>query len=288
MTQNVEQFETQLHSGETILQALLRVSGLPESILVDAASKGAVWLSRQRGRGRTRPQRIRSIAIVVEEDSMVMLNYNPHVLASVALPMRRVSDHVNYSIWFKPSGMLCQGSKWSDHTVATEVAAQICQQPSFLVHRLDKSACGLMVIAHTRNALRQLNVLFEQRKIKKTYQALVCGLFESTLPLRIERPVDDREAITTVHSCEFDQSSDQSTLSLTIDTGRKHQIRKHLAELGHPIIGDRLYSKAGTVQQDHVNLQLVACALEFRCPFTHTEVVVAIDGRKALNAEILS
>lgn len=281
MTEAV-QYTTEVHAGETTLQALMRISVLSEPVVIEAAGKGAVWVSLQRGRGKTRPRRLHALGMDVPEGSTVMLNYDVQVLAQEPQLMHCLSDQVNYGIWFKPSGMLCQGSKWSDHTVATQVAASICDKHCYLVHRLDKATCGLLLIAYTKNALRKLNYLFEQRGIEKHYQAYVNGEFNYPLPLTMDTPIDARHALTTVASVRYDTAANRSALRLDIDTGRKHQIRKHLAGIGYPVIGDRLYSEQNTMNDSVENLQLVAYAVRFSCPFTKRDVAVSIDADKAL------
>ena len=281
-----KQFTTEILMGECPLDALCRISQLPVEVVSDAASKGAVWVSLQRGQGRTRPRRLRSALTPVKEGSSVMLNYNPGVLATQPQDMWCVSDQVNYGIWFKPAGMLCQGSKWSDHTTATEVAAGIRDKSCYLVHRLDRAACGLLVLAYTKNALRRLADMFAQRQITKTYSARVNGDFTLDLPMTLNSPIDDKSAITTIHGKLFDSENQSTTLRISIATGRKHQIRKHLASIGYPIVGDRLYEGKSTIHSQTINLQLVAQELNFKCPFTLEEVAVAIDSEKALIGEL--
>lgn len=277
------QYRTEILSSENVLQALQRESMLPELVLLDAAAKGAVWVSLQRGKGKTRPRRLRSLNTNVSEGSGVILNYDPAVLSKAPQPMHCLSDHVNYGIWFKPAGMLCQGSKWSDHTVATQVAAGITGKHCYLVHRLDKAACGLLLIAYTQNALRSLAVMFEKRLVSKTYQATVTGNMCAELPMTVDNPIDGKAASTTVLKVEFDTEHNRSVLTLSIDSGRKHQIRRHLAELGYPIVGDRLYGHQKDNESPASDLQLVACQLGFKCPFTTDAVSVTIDANSALS-----
>ena len=300
--QSAKQFNAELLDGECVLDALRRVSLLSDNELIDAAAKGAVWVSLRRGRGSTRPRRLRSMSTSVSEGSSVMLNYNPQVLASQPQAMWCVSDQVNYGIWFKPAGMLCQGSKWSDHTTATEVAAGIRNKPCYLVHRLDRAACGLLVLAYTKNSLRALADMFAAQKIAKTYSARINGEVSLDFPLTIETPIDEKSAVTTLHDTLFNSATQTSMLRLAIATGRKHQIRKHLAGIGYPILGDRLYADKQVEKQaegnegkcaeklpndyQEMNLQLVANELHFTCPFTRHEVAVAIDAEKALAGQL--
>ena len=300
--QSARQFNAELLDGECVLDALRRVSLLSDQELTDAAAKGAVWVSLRRGRGSTRPRRLRSMSTSVSEGSSVMLNYNPRVLASQPQPMWCVSDQVNYGIWFKPAGMLCQGSKWSDHTTATEVAAGIRNKPCYLVHRLDRAACGLLVLAYTKNSLRALADMFAAQKIAKTYSARINGEVSLDFPLTIETPIDEKSAVTTLHDKLFNSATQTSMLRLSIATGRKHQIRKHLAGIGYPILGDRLYAGKQVEKQaegnegkcaekltndsQEMNLQLVANELDFICPFTRHKVAVAIDAEKALAGQL--
>lgn len=263
------QCQVSIDQGDRPLAALSSESGLNEPTLEDAAHKGAVWVSRRQSRAErmttSRPVRLRSLQHPAAVNCLVMLNYNPQVLAEKPLNLVCISDHVNYGIWCKPAGMLCQGSKWGDHTTATQVANTMTGKNCYLVHRLDKAASGLLLIAYTKNATRRLTDMFQRRAIKKYYLVTVNGLYDLPLPRVVETPLDGKYAHTEILSAEADQDAGCSELSLSIATGRKHQIRRHLAAEGFPVIGDRLYSP----QFDHTqDLQLRACALSFDCPFT--------------------
>ena len=74
---------------------------------------------------------------------------------------------------------------------------------------------------------------------------------------------------------EFDASKNQSLLEARIETGRKHQIRRHLADLGYPVVGDRLY---GNGEAGGVDLQLMAFMLAFRCPVSGEKVVYQLEA----------
>lgn len=139
---------------------------------------------------------------------------------------------------------------------------------------------GLFLMALGEEAQRMLSGLFEQRRIDKTYLALVDGLVspvqgEINLPLICDWPnrpmqkVDPqgKPAQTHFQFIAYYPELDASAMSLRPRTGRSHQLRVHMRELGHPILGDRLYAPA-TVMQKTGRLMLHAHRLEFTDPFS--------------------
>ena len=142
-------------------------------------------------------------------------------------------------------------------------------------HRLDRAASGLILIAHSKSMTAKLQAIFRSRKVEKRYHVTVHGDFsEQPDPLRVEEPIDDNPAVSEFSCIEFQEGSNQSLLEARIATGRKHQIRRHLADLGFPVVGDRLY---GSGEADGVDLQLSACLLAFRCPVSGEKVEYRLD-----------
>ena len=180
-----------------------------------------------------------------------------------------ISDEGYYSVWNKPYGMLSQGSKWGDHCTIMRWSDQHLQpkRVSFVVHRLDRAANGLIVIAHEKVAAAALSKLFQDREIEKRYQIVVHGKFSQQAtkqnPIKVDSEIDGRSAISYFHLINYDADQDRSLVDVAIETGRKHQIRVHSAELGFPVVGDRLHGLEG----DKEDLQLSAYYLSFKCPF---------------------
>ena len=122
-----------------------------------------------------------------------------------------------------------------------------------IVHRLDKDTSGVMVVARTREALSALSGQFKNRVVKKRYLALVAGVIKKgsgSVELGLGRHVKDRkkmsvhthsarEAVTTYIVKE--RYRDATLVEVEIKTGRTHQIRVHMAHIGHPVLGDRVY-----------------------------------------------
>lgn len=269
------QIEVTVTAWGSALSQLQAATDLAEHQLLDAAQKGAVWRKKHKGH---KLQRIRDINAQTALSDQVFLNYDAEVLRTVALKPSLVSDEVNYSVWDKPSGMLSQGSKWSDHCTITQTVQQLHAKPTYLVHRLDKAANGLIVVAHTKNALKKLAALFADRQVEKHYRVLVHGEFNDQLPCLLNNDIDGKSASTSVLTATYNEIDNTSLLLVSISTGRKHQIRSHLSTHGFPVVGDRLFDGDRAHTQD---LQLSACRLAFECPFTHKQKQFEIESPEA-------
>jgi 23S rRNA-/tRNA-specific pseudouridylate synthase len=101
------------------------------------------------------------------------------------------------------------------------------------VHRLDTGASGVVIFARTRDAAANLSGMFASREVRKLYLARVAGTIDH--PVTIEAPIAGKDALTLVRPRGGD------LVEVQIETGRTHQIRIHLASIGHPIVGDRRY-----------------------------------------------
>ncbi len=147
-----------------------------------------------------------------------------------------------------------------------------------IVHRLDKDTSGLLIIAKNDQAHINMSKQIKDRQVKKIYIALVKGRTkeeEATINMPIGRSTKDRkkmavrkdgkEAIT--HFKVLRRYNNYTLLEVKIDTGRTHQIRVHMAEIGHPVVGDMVYSN-GKNEFGIQGQMLHAKSLEFRHPIT--------------------
>ncbi len=249
----------------------LLAEGLPLSRqkLKQTMEKGGVWLKKAKG-GR---RRIRRAKTPLHKGDVLELHYDAHILAAEAPSPQLIADKKAYSVWYKPAKMLSQGSKFADHCAITRWIEKNHEprRTAYLVHRLDRAASGLILIAHDRNTAAKLSNLFSTRNIQKRYRVEVNGKFAGDLPMRITTPLDGKTAESSILSASI--NDDQSELVVEIRTGRKHQIRRHLSEAGWPVSGDKLYGDPNARGE----LKLKADYLSFICPLSGVPVTYQLD-----------
>ena len=190
----------------------------------------------------------------------------------------------DYVIVNKPAGLLSNGPG----SVELRLRAQLGVPALQAIHRLDRDTTGCLWLALHAAARGKAIRLFESRSLLKTYHALVRGQMTQG-EFTISRPLDGQPAVT--HVMVLDTQPAASHVKLRLDTGRTHQVRKHMAALHHPLLGDTAYSAA---REPHAALRMIrrqmlhAAALAFTHPETGAPVRVQAplpeDFRKTLQA----
>jgi len=176
----------------------------------------------------------------------------------------------------KPSGLLSVPGKGAHLADCLMTRIQNAYPEALLVHRLDRDTSGVMVFALAPSAQRHLGLQFEKRHTKKTYVARVWGrLPEKTgtvdLPITSDWPnrplqkidhAEGRAAQTDWRVLRYEENA--TRVRLTPHTGRTHQLRIHMRELGHPILGDPFYASGAA--RDFPRLMLHSESLRLRHP----------------------
>lgn len=177
----------------------------------------------------------------------------------------------------KPAGLLSVPGRSAENQDCVVARLQSLYPDALTVHRLDQVTSGLLLHARGKDMQAALSMQFEQRRVGKRYEAVVQGVIESDagevdLPLIVDWPnrpkqmVDHERgmpALTRWRVLVRDVEARRTRVALEPITGRSHQLRLHMASIGHPIVGDVLYD-AAPAQRVHLH----ARSLRFTHPLT--------------------
>ncbi|HLG20090.1 MAG TPA: RluA family pseudouridine synthase [Bdellovibrionota bacterium] len=197
------------------------------------------------------------------------------------IPLHILWQSSDFLVVDKPAGLPTHPNDFSDrNTLANALLARFPAignvgddrlRPG-IVHRLDTDTSGLLLIARTQETFRVLRKLFDERKIQKTYVALVLGDIEQPGEIRAplaHHPKNPRKMVAVKEGTEIrSRPRDALTLYEPIErfglytllkvqtkSGRMHQIRVHLSSIGHPLAGDRLYQTSQERSRDSLGMK---------------------------------
>lgn len=286
-----------MHSGDARFTVFGPEAGLRLDAFVQARGRG---LSRSRAAALIRGghvalngRRAKPSSLVRDGDAVDVAVPLPQPLELVAqaLPLRVVYEAPHVIIVDKPAGLTVHPAPGHpDGTLVNALLALVPDLPGIggaqrpgIVHRLDKDTSGLIAVAKTDAAHRSLSRQLKERSVHKTYLALVSGALQDGAGA-VDRPISrhpkhrkrmavveaGRAALTHYRVVErFDGPHGRHTLLEAHPvTGRMHQVRVHLAHIGHPIVGDPVYGKRSPLVPRHF---LHAHRLEIALPPAETE-----------------
>ncbi len=181
------------------------------------------------------------------------------------------------AIIHKPAGILVSGNAFK--TVANALPQNL--KPSNLedatipqpVHRLDYGTTGALLVGKTASSIRVLNKLFEDKEIDKTYYAVTIGKMKELEGIIISE-VDGKESQSNykiIESVKSERFEFLNLVKLYPKTGRRHQLRIHLASIGNPILGDAAYGIENLILNGK-GIYLHAFSLQFFHPFTKEKI----------------
>lgn len=253
-------------------------------------SRVAIQRMLEEGNILVNGKKVKSSYKVQENDVITMQEEKPKEthLKAQNIPIQIIYEDTDIIVVNKPKGMVVHPANGNpDGTLVNSLMA-ICKdslsgiggeiRPG-IVHRIDKDTSGILVVAKNDKAHINLSEQIKKHEVSKTYIALVKGIVkenEATINMPIGRSTKDRkkmavrkdgkEAIT--HFKVLKRYDAYTLLEVKIETGRTHQIRVHLSQIGYPIVGDVVYSN-GKNEWKIVGQCLHSKSLEFKHPTTN-------------------
>lgn len=244
-----------------LIDFLEKHTKLSKTVLKKVLNNGGVWLRKL---STSKRLRIRRATTPLTKESHIEFFFDPKFLNLEVPKAREVFANKEWGLWYKPPGLLSQGTDFGDHASILRQVEQ-AHGKAYLIHRLDREAHGLMLFAYTHHAASSFSTLWQKGNVEKFYKVEVVGNLQKQFPDggEINFKVEAKEARTTFKILE--QKEHTAVIIAQIHTGRLHQIRRHFEELGYPVLGDPKY---GVGNKNSEGIKLMAYQLKFTDPLS--------------------
>lgn len=249
-----------------LIDYLAEKTGESKALLKRALTQGCCTVKRKNFKGLKRVRRAKFDLFVGDQ---VEFNFDPDLVPADTTGCHPLYEENSFGIWFKPAGVLSQGTKWGDEgSILRHI--EKTKPHVHLIHRLDFETSGVMVFAYTDKAAEKLSRLWQGKSVEKVYLAEVLGDIEGEEG-KIELDVEEKYART--HWRVLERCEKFTRVEAKLATGRRHQIRRHFEAMGHPVMGDPIYGE-GNKNRDGLKLQ--AYRLAYDCPMSKKRIDITV------------
>jgi len=213
---------------------------------------------------------------IIEKEKIISIS---PIIKKISYEIEVIFEDKDILVINKPKGLLSVPlDKEKTENALSILRTYFSTKNIFVVHRIDKETSGVMMFAKTQKAVDKLNLMFKKHELKREYFAIVAGnlkenegVWKSCLIENKEYNVrsvkNEKEGkIAITYFLVIRRSKNFTYLKLNLETGRKHQIRVHCKDAGHPILGDKRYSLSSNSPISRMCLH--SCLLEFLHPIT--------------------
>ena len=261
-----------------------KIENLSRTGIQKLIEDGKVLVNEKKAKASYKPVEGDKILVIIEQKPQLDLK-------AQKIPVPVIYEDNDIIVVNKPKGMVVHPANGNpDGTLVNAILAMCKDSLSGIggeirpgiVHRLDKDTSGLLIVAKNDEAHMNMSKQIQERKVTKKYIALVRGVVaedEATIDLPIARSTKDRKKMAVdpkgknavTHFKVLKRYDNYTLLELKIDTGRTHQIRVHMSYIGHPVVGDEVYSN-GKNEFGVQGQMLHARYLQFKHPITGKEL----------------
>lgn len=262
-----------------------KVKPLPQSLIERTLRKGKILVNGKKVKSSYKIQlndEIKIYADIDNDDKIIKKKYSylPSKKDYDLIKINILFENEHYFVLNKPYNLAVQSGTKTGKNIFDILKnfKETEYLTPHLVHRLDAETTGILIISKTYKSAKFFSESFKNQSIKKTYLAIVDGIFKDksgTLKNELSYVENDKEKIhLSITNYEvISEMKDYSLLLLNPETGRKHQLRRQLSFIKHPILGEKKYTNKGLNKSKELHLMLHAYKVEFiinRKKITHS------------------
>jgi len=248
---------------------------IPQSLLEKSIRKGYIKVNNKKEISSYKLKlndkiNVYELKLIANKNKLKNIPYQPTKNEISYSSTLFIENNDNFAVINKPAGISVQSGTKSKRNILDILKStkEFLESYPYTVHRIDKETTGVLIVAKNRKYAQLFTSLFRIRKIHKVYLGIALGSVvkkKGTIKDDLFHYEGNKKVITKAitHFNLLDSNNNYSLLRLSPETGRKHQLRKHLLMYGHPILGDQKYRISNKHKSQNSNLMLHAYKINF-------------------------